>query len=78
MATKTKAQRLEDICDRFREIYMELDEFVSEAEESRDNQADTNLSNTERFQRLDEACDTLTDARDSIESALSDLEGVEF
>ena len=75
---KSKQDRLSEISVKFHEVYDLLDELVSEVEDSVSNQEGTNLENTERFQRLQEASETLSQARDDIDSALSDLDNVEF
>lgn len=76
--SKSRQERLEEISAKFHEAYDLLDELVSETEDSVSNQEGTNLENTERFQRLQEASETLSQARGDIDSALSDLDNVEF
>jgi DNA-directed RNA polymerase subunit F len=75
---KSKQERLTEISGKFHEAYDLLDELASETEDSVSNQEGTNLENTECFQRLQEASATLSQCRDDIDSALSDLDSVEF
>jgi len=78
MAYKNKNDRLSEVLTKFREAYDILDEIACEAEENVSNMEGTNLENTERFQRLQEASEQVSSARDTIDEALSDLETVEF
>jgi len=76
--SKSKADRLQEALDKIDEGLTELQTLVEEITEARDNMQGTNLENTERYQRYDEAADTLQQAADDIESAKGDAEGVEL
>jgi len=52
---QTRQDRLMEILTKFHEAYDDLDGLASEVEDSVSAQEDTNLCNTERFQRLQEA-----------------------
>ena len=75
---KSKAERLQEALDKIDEGLSELTVIADEVEEARNNMQGTNLENTERYQRYDEAADTLRQASDDIESAKGDAEGVEL
>jgi peptidoglycan hydrolase CwlO-like protein len=74
----TRQERLTEILNKFHALYDDLDGLASEIEDSVSAQEATNLAHTERFQRLQEASEALTNARDEIDSALGDLDNVEF
>ena len=76
--TKSKATRLQEALDKIDEGLAELTNIAEEVTEARDNMQGTNLENTERYQRYDEAADTLQQAADDIESAKGDAEGVDL
>ena len=75
---KSKAERLQAALDKIDKGLAELATIAEEVTEARDNMQGTNLENTERYQRYDEAADTLQQAADDIESAKGDAEGVEL
>jgi len=76
--TKSKQDRLQAALDKIDKGLAELVTIAEEVTEARDNMQGTNLENTERYQRYDEAADTLLQAADDIESAKGDAEGVEL
>ena len=75
---KNKAERLQEALDKIDEGLADLQTLTDEITEARDNMSGTNLENTERYQRYEEATDTLQQACDDIESAKDDVEGVEL
>jgi hypothetical protein len=75
---KSKAQRLQEAVDKIDEGLNLLSDIASEVVESRDNMSGTNLENTERYQRYDEAADTLSQAVDDISNAKDEAAAVEI
>lgn len=75
---KSKSDRLQEALEKIDDGLAELQTLAEEITEARDNMQGTNLENTERYQRYDEAADTLQQACDDLESAKGDAEGVEL
>ena len=66
---KVRRKNLQSIIDRLEDIKADLEEITYEEEEYRDNIPE-NLQGSEKYERADEACDSLNDAADSITTAM--------
>ena len=74
---KTLLDKLGNLCDELRTVYDKLDDYTTGREDALNNMSGTNLENTERYQRLSDACDTLREATDGVLANLVSLECVE-
>lgn len=68
-----RRKALNDIMERLAEIREDLAAVVEEEEGCRDNIPES-LQSTERYERMEEVCDTLNEALDSIDEALNGIE----
>lgn len=77
---ESRATRLSNAISQIREGLGEVESLAEELRSWADNMsgAGTGLENTDKYQRLDEAAGTLESAKESIESEVSNLEGVEI
>lgn len=77
---ESRATRLANAISQIQNGLGEVESLAEELTSWKDNMADagTGLENTDKYSRLEEAVGTLESAKDSIESAVSDLEGVEI
>jgi hypothetical protein len=75
---KTRAERVAEIASDLRDVIYDLDELKERVENQRDNMSGTPLENTEKFQTLDEAADTLDSISQELDNQASELEGVTF
>ena len=70
---KQRKKALQDVQDRLDQIREDLETLTNEEEEYRDNIPE-NHQGSERFERAEEVCGLLTDALDSLDSALENIE----
>lgn len=70
---KIRRKNLEEIASRIAELKEELEVLQSEEEDYRDNMPE-NLQGSERYERADAACDSLSEAVDYLDSAISNIE----
>ena len=73
-----RRKRLAEIIESIEEIKADLEEVLEEEENCRDNMPES-LQETERYQIMDEACDSIQSAIDALDEAadnLGEIEGV--
>ena len=70
---RIRRKNLEDIIQKLEDIKTDLELLKDEEEEYRDNIPD-NLQGSERYEKADVACDSLTLAFDSLEETVSYIE----
>lgn len=70
---KYRRKSLQDIIDQLEELKGSLEDLQAEEEEYRDNMPE-NLQGSERYERADNACDSLADAVSNLEETISSIE----
>lgn len=69
---KVRRKNLQSIIDRLDDIKADLEEITYEEEEYRDNIPE-NLQGSEKYERADEACDSLNDAADTLNEVIDSI-----
>jgi len=77
MKQLSRADRLSAAASKIQEGCSELEELRSEYEDWRDNLPE-NLQSSAVADKLEETVSTLQDAQDTIENAISDVEGIDL
>lgn len=75
---ESRAKRLERVLGLLQEGLDEVQMLQEEMESWCNNMQGTNLENTEKYSRVEECTNKLSDAVSSIEDGISNLESVEF
>lgn len=70
---KVRRKNLQSIVDQLEELKSSLEDIQAEEEEYRDNMPE-NLQSSERYELADAACDSLSDAVDSLDEVISSIE----
>lgn len=68
-----RRKQLNNIVESLNELKEDLEALLSEEEEYRDNIPE-NLQGSERYEKADNACDSIQYAIDNIEEAVSNIE----
>lgn len=66
---RIRRKALNDIKDQIEMLRCSLEQLAEEEEEYRDNMPE-NLQGSERYEKADEACDSLNSALDSLDEAV--------
>ncbi len=66
---RIRRKALNDIKDQIEMLRCTLEQLAEEEEECRDNMPE-NLQGSERYEKADEACDSLNSALDSLDEAV--------
>lgn len=69
---KVRRKNLQSIIDRLEDIKADLEEITYEEEKYRDNIPE-NLQGSEKYERADEACDSLNDAADTLNEVIDSI-----
>lgn len=69
---RERRKNIQGILDHLEELKGSLEEVQAEEEEYRDNIPE-NLQGSERYEKADEACDTLSGAVDSLDDIICEL-----
>ena len=69
---KERRKNIQGILDQLEELKGSLEEVQAEEEDYRDNIPE-NLQGSERYEKADEACDTLSEAVDSLDDIICEL-----
>lgn len=69
---KVRRKNLQSIIDRLEDIKADLEEITYEEEEYRDNIPE-NLQGSEKYERADEACDSLNDAAHTLNEVIDSI-----
>lgn len=69
---KTRRKSIQDVASQLEELKSTLEDIQGEEEEYRDNIPE-NLQGSERYEKADEACDTLSGAVDGLEDIITSL-----
>ena len=69
---KARRKNIQDVVDQLEELKSALEGIQGEEEEYRDNIPE-NLQGSERYEKSDEACDTLSGAVDGLEDIITSL-----
>jgi len=69
---KPRRKALQEIIDQLEELKGSVADIQSEEEEYRDNMPE-NLQSSERYEKAEEACDSLSDAISSLEDAIGNI-----
>lgn len=69
---KVRRKNLQSIIDRLEDIKADLEGITYEEEEYRDNIPE-NLQGSEKYERADEACDSLNDAADTLNEVIDSI-----
>lgn len=69
---KARRKNIQDVVDQLEELKSTLEDIQGEEEEYRDNIPE-NLQGSERYEKADEACDTLSGAVDDLEDIITSL-----
>ena len=69
---KTRRKSIQDIASQLEELKSTLEDIQGEEEEYRDNIPE-NLQGSERYEKADEACDTLSGAVYSLDDIICEL-----
>lgn len=70
---KQRRKQIEDVTGKIRDLLADLENLRDEEEEYKDNIPE-NLQGSERYENAEECVYDLTEAIDSIESALEDID----
>lgn len=70
---KSRRKRVADIADMLSDVRDRISEILEEEEEYRDNIPE-NLQGSERYEKADEACDTLDTCGESLEEIVALLQ----
>jgi len=74
----SRATRLSDALSKIEGGMGEIEVLADEMESWRDNMQGTNLENTDKYSRVEEAADTLRQGCDDLENAKDSLDSIEF
>jgi chromosome segregation ATPase len=77
MKTLSRADRLSNAINKLQEGVSELEELVIEYEDWQGNLPE-NLQSSATADKLEETVSALQDAKDTIESAIGDIEGIDL
>ena len=69
---KARRKSIQDVADQLEELKSTLEDIQGEEEEYRDNIPE-NLQGSKRYEKADEACDTLSGAVDGLEDVITSL-----
>lgn len=69
---KARRKKIQDAADQLEVLKSTLEDIQGEEEEYRDNIPE-NLQGSERYEKSDEACDTLSGAVDGLEDIITSL-----
>lgn len=69
---KARRKKIQDTADQLEVLKSTLEDLQGEEEEYRDNIPE-NLQGSERYEKADEACDTLSGAVDGLEDIITSL-----
>lgn len=72
---KSKQDRLSEATDRLADAMAAVESIIDEVGEWRDN-TEENFESCDWHQELSDCCDTLDEAKDSMESTLDDLRNI--
>lgn len=70
---RIRRKALNDIKDKIEMLRCTLEQLAEEEEEYRDNMPE-NLQGSERYEKADEACDSLNSALDSLDEAVEHID----
>ena len=70
---RIRRKALNDIKDQIEMLRCTLEQLAEEEEEYRDNMPE-NLQSSERYEKADEACDSLNSALDSLDEAVEHID----
>lgn len=70
---KIRRKNLQSIIDQLEELKGSLEDLQAEEEAYRDN-IHENMQESERYEKADEACDSLSEAVDNLEEVISSIE----
>ena len=70
---RIRRKALNDIKDQIEMLRCTLEQLAEEEEEYRDNMPE-NLQGSERYEKADEACDSLNSALDSLDEAVEHID----
>ena len=70
---RERRKALQAIVDQLETLQMQLEEILTEEEEYRDNIPE-NFQSGERYEHIEEICESLSDAVSSLEDATSSIE----
>lgn len=70
---KVRRKSLASVYELIERAKEQLEELLAEEEECRDNMPES-LQDTERYERMEEACSNMEEAVEGLESALEDIE----
>lgn len=70
---RIRRKALNDIKDQIEMLRCTLEQLAEEEEEYRDNMPE-NLQGSERYEKADEACDSLSSALDSLDEAVEHID----
>lgn len=69
---KARRKNIQDVVGQLEDLKSALEDVLHEEEEYRDNIPE-NLQGSERYEKADEACDTLSGAVDDLEDIITSL-----
>lgn len=69
---KVRRKNIQDVVGQLEDLKSALEDVLHEEEEYRDNIPE-NLQGSERYEKADEACDTLSGAVDGLEDIITSL-----
>ena len=69
---KARRKNIQDVVGQLEDLKSALEDVLHEEEEYRDNIPE-NLQGSERYEKADEACDTLSGAVDGLEDIITSL-----
>lgn len=70
---RIRRKALNDVKDQIEMLRCTLEQLAEEEEEYRDNMPE-NLQGSERYEKADEACDSLSSALDSLDEAVEHID----
>ena len=69
---KARRKNIQDVVNQLEDLKSTLEDLQGEEEEYRDN-IPVNLQGSERYEKAEEACDTLSEAVDGLENIITSL-----